>query len=146
MNQREYTVLKKEEGQSFGQIARDLKVAVFQVEGWYIDEIKKRKKKEWEEREKERKENLIKWKEGEKEREEEFIQWKIELQKDETKAYNKLIWDTHHTENWGVEHDCRYDDCDGKIARKVLSHYKNKYAFIECTLCGRHQKWLRYPI
>jgi len=146
MNQREYTVLKKEEGQSFGQIAMDLKVAVFQVEGWYHDEIKKRKKKEWEEREKEREENLIKWKEGEKEREEEFIQWKIELQKDETKAYNKLIWDTHHTENWGVEHDCRYDDCDGKIARKVLSHYKNKYAFIECTLCGRHQKWLRYPI
>ena len=144
MNQREYTVLKKEEGQSFHQIARYLKVSSFLVEGWYHDEIKKRKKKEWEEREKERKENLIKWEEGEKEREEKSIQWKIELQKDETKAYNKLIWDTHHTEDWGVEHDCRYDDCDGKISRKVLSHYENKYAFLECSLCGRHQKWLRY--
>ena len=132
MNKREYTVLKKEEGQSFGQIATYLKVAVFQVEGWYYDEIKKRKKKELEEER--------------KRIEEERIQWTIELQEGETKAYNKLYWDTHHTEDWGVEYDCQYDNCDGKIARKVLSHHKNKYAFIECTLCGRHQKWLRYPI
>ncbi len=131
MNQREYVVLKKEEGQSFGQIAMYLKVAVFQVEGWYYDEIKKRKKKEEEEQ----------WKRIEEER----IQWTIELQEGETKAYNKLRWNTNHTVDWGVEHDCKYDDCDGKIARKVLSHYENKYAFIECTLCGRHQKWLRYP-
>ena len=72
------------------------------------------------------------------------IKDKIKLEEDETEAYNKLIWDTHHTENWGVEHDCRYDDCDGKISRKVLSHYENKYAFLECSLCGRHQKWLSY--
>ena len=131
MNQREYVILKKDEGQSFGQIARDLKVAVFQVKGWYYDEIEKRKKKELEEER--------------KRIEDQFIENQIRWQKDQTKAYNKLIWDTHHTEDWGVEYDCQYDDCDGKIARKVLSHYKNKYAFIECTLCGRHQKWLRYP-
>jgi len=130
MNQREYTVLKKEEGQSFNQIAMDLKVDIFQVKGWYIDEIKKRKKKEDEEQ----------WKRIE----DDSIKHKIKWEEDETEAYNKLIWDTHHTENWGVEHDCRYDDCDGKISRKVLSHYENKYAFLECSLCGRHQKWLRY--
>ena len=74
------------------------------------------------------------------------IQRGIELEEKESKAYNKLIWDTNNTEDWGVEYDCRYDGCDGKISRKVINHHKaHHYAFLECSLCGRHQKWLKNP-
>ena len=124
MNQREYTVIKREEGQSFDQIAKSLKVDPWIVEGWYIQDYKKYRQKQWED-------NLI--------------NIEIKEEEKETQRYNKLIWDTDHTEDWGVEHDCRYDNCDCKISRKVISHFENQYAFLECSLCGRWQKWLRKP-
>ena len=120
MNQREYTFLKREEGQSFQQIAKDLKVFVYQVKGWYKDEQKKQDEKR-------------------------ILEYGIKCEERQTYYYNKLIWDTHHTEDWGVEYECQYSGCDSKIARKVLSHRKNFYAFLECTLCGRQQKWLKFP-
>jgi len=139
MNQREYTFIKREEGQSFDQIAKFLKVESWIVEGWYIQDSKKY-----------RQSNLTckfrsEIEKMNKRREDNLIDIEIKEEEEETQRYHKLIWDTDHTEDWGVEHDCRYDDCDCKISRKVISHFEQHYAFLECSLCGRWQKWLKKP-